>query len=335
MGKWLVLFLGLAASLPVASMLQADNLSVRLDLEYRVGRNVQSGTNPVDSKPVAPAAAGVASRKTATRPLMKGRPAPRANAAPPVYGAIASMSAKAAPSARRALHEYLISPGDVISVRVFGEPDLSLNSIRVPTDGLVSYPLLGQIRINQHTVRSLEKRLTTLLSNGFLIKPKVSVSIVEYRPVFVKGGVNSPGAHGYAEGLTVEKALALAGGLSKSGQVEGITVLRDNGQPQSVGLEYWILPGDVVTIPEVIEDDPKQFIYLHGEVKNPGSYEYREELTVEKALALAGGFSDRASKRKIQISRENESGEFVRMKRVGLDVSVEPGDVITVGASLF
>lgn len=300
MGKWLVFLSALASSFPLVTSLQADNLDVPLDLEYRFNGQVKS----VET----------------------------------VHSAVAvtsTMIGKAAPGSRRALQEYLISPGDIISVRVFGEPDLSLNSVRVPSDGLISYPLLGQIRINDHTVRSLEQRLTALLLNGFLRKPKVSVSIVEYRPVFVKGGVNSPGAHGYAEGLTVEKALALAGGLSRDGRAEGITVLRDNGQTEVVSLEHWILPGDVITIPEVTEIEIKEFIYLHGEVKSPGSYEYRKGLTVEKALALAGGFSDRASKRKIQISRENEGGDLVRLKKVGLNFTVKPGDVITVGASLF
>ncbi len=301
MCKWLVLLSGLASSFSMANSVQADNLDVPFDLEYRVHGQVQSIA--VTENPTA--------------------------------SVTSTMIAKATPSERRALREYMISPGDIISVRVFGEPDLSLSSIRVPTDSLISYPLLGQIRINNHTVRSLEQQLTALLGDGFLRKPKVSVSIVEYRPIFVKGGVNSRGAHDYTEGLTVEKAIALAGGMSKEGRLEGITVLRDNGKSQVVNLEYWILPGDVITIPEVTEIDIKEFIYLHGEVKSPGSYEYRKGLTVEKALALAGGFSDRASKRKIQISRESKGGDVVRLRKVGLNFTVKPGDVITVGASLF
>ena len=233
------------------------------------------------------------------------------------------------------LQEYLISPGDIISVRVFGEPDLSVENLRVPADGLVSYPLLGQIRVHNHTVRSFERHLTALLENGYLRKPKVSISIIEYRPVFVRGGVNSPGAHEYGEGLTVEKAIALAGGLSKQGRLDGTTVLRDDGQTEVVNLDGQVFPGDVVSVPETPENEAKSFIYLYGEVRNPGSYEYRKGLTVEKALALAGGFSDRASKRKIEISRENLDGDTVRFKKVGLDVAVNPGDVITVGASLF
>ncbi len=231
--------------------------------------------------------------------------------------------------------EYRISPGDVISVRVFGEPDLSLERVRVPADGLISYPLLGQILVDGHTVRSLERRFTAMLRNGYLRKPTVSVSIVEYRPVFVKGGVNNAGAHEYAEGLNVEKAIALAGGLSKSGRKEGTTVLRENDSVASVGLHHPVFPGDVITIPEVAEIESKEFIYLYGEVKQPGSYEFRKGLTVEKALALAGGFSDRASKRKIEISREDRNGDQVRLKKVSLNLPIEAGDVITVGASLF
>ncbi len=323
MGKRLVLLSGLTLSIPVVTNLQADNLGILPDLEYRIDKQGRSFA----------AANQTPGSRARTLPSNPSRPANEKSN--PTAPASSTTPVLAASSTRQPLGEYMISPGDIISVRVFGEPDLSLSGIRVPTDGHISYPLLGQIRINNHTVRSLEQQLTALLRNGFLQKPKVSVSIVEYRPIFVKGGVNSPGAHDYAEGLTVEKALALAGGFSNKGKVEGIIVLRDSGTSEVVGLDYSILPGDVITVPEVAVVNTKEYIYLHGEVNSPGSYEYRKGLTVEKALALAGGFSDRASKRKIQISRENEAGDWVRLKKLELNFMVEPGDVITVGASLF
>ena len=76
----------------------------------------------------------------------------------------------------------------------------------------------------------------------------------------------------------------------------------------------------------------KDYIYLYGEVRRPGRYEYSSDLSVEKAIVLAGGFNTRASKRKISVSRGIPA---VITKKLPLDFQVLPGDVITIGASLF
>ena len=75
-----------------------------------------------------------------------------------------------------------------------------------------------------------------------------------------------------------------------------------------------------------------RLFYVNGEVKNPGGYNYVDGLTVQKAVALAGGFTERASKSKIQLERESNPGESIN---VGLNVRVNPGDIITVEESFF
>ena len=88
----------------------------------------------------------------------------------------------------------------------------------------------------------------------------------------------------------------------------------------------------------IIEDleDVKQFIYVHGEVRSPGEFEYRTGLTAEKAIALAGGFSPRASRAKIEISREVDGSiEPAVLRRVPIYEVIMPGDVISVGTSWF
>jgi len=80
----------------------------------------------------------------------------------------------------------------------------------------------------------------------------------------------------------------------------------------------------------VIEYRP---FYVHGEVKKPGGYPYTNNMTVEKAIVVAGGLTERASKGKISILRESEPQKM--LKSVGLNVAVRPGDIITVGESFF
>ncbi len=230
--------------------------------------------------------------------------------------------------------EYRLGPGDRISVTVFGEPDLSLTEARVAGNGTVSYPLLGEINVRDATARDLEIRITQLLQNGYLRKPLVNVTILEYRPFYVHGEVKSPGGYAYKEGMTIEKAVAVAGGFTAQASKEKVFLAREGTQADKVkvsDLNAAVRPGDVVTIEAA--DASSSLFYVAGEVKNPGGYPYRDGLTVEKALALAGGLSQRASRRKINISRED--GANTESIRAEMSTLVKPGDVINVGESFF
>jgi polysaccharide export outer membrane protein len=240
-----------------------------------------------------------------------------------------------------AQQDPVIQPGDQISITVYGEPDLSIPGARVPANGIIAYPLLGPVQVANHTLRSLEQHITSLLMDGFLTRPRVTVSIAEYRPIFVNGAVKTPGAHKFAEGLTVEKAISLAGGLEKDADPAGIALIRENtagGKPTPAEMNARVLPGDVINIPSsavIAAEKAKAYIYLHGEVRTPGGYEFRQGLTVEKAIALAGGFTARASKGKIEVTRDGSDGESKKIRGAPLTEPVEPGDVINVGASFF
>jgi len=105
-----------------------------------------------------------------------------------------------------------------------------------------------------------------------------------------------------------------------------------------VDSQFQVKSGDVIT---VVEEDGysgevNSYIYLHGEVNSAGEYIYRKGLTVEKAIVLAGGFSLRASQRKITVTRYVDGEEEpVKLKRVKLYLPIKAGDVIKVGARLF
>lgn len=228
---------------------------------------------------------------------------------------------------------YRIAPGDLLSITVFGEPDLTLDKVRVADNGTISYPLLGEIQVAGYTSRELQDHITALLLNGYLKKPQVTVSVLEYRPVYVNGAVESPGGYGYREGMTVEKAITLAGGFKTDANQNKITVIganTTNEKPVPVGMSTPVQPGDVINVAEKVIK--KQQFFIQGEVKSPGAYPYEDGLTIEKAIALAGGFTPRASHSKIDVVHESNANSTVRET---LRATVKPGDVITIGASLF
>lgn len=148
---------------------------------------------------------------------------------------------------------YKLASGDVVSIRVFGEDDLSREKIRLTDAGTVFYPVLGEIQVLGKTVGEIEKLITEGLRGRYLVNPRVTVSIDDYRQFFVTGQVGSPGAFAFQPGLTVAKAVAIAGGFKERASQSKMFVVRD-AEPkkgrEKVELGTPIFPGDVLTIEE-------------------------------------------------------------------------------------
>ncbi|MGI9319001.1 MAG: SLBB domain-containing protein [bacterium] len=232
--------------------------------------------------------------------------------------------------------EYRIAPGDRISISVYGEPDLTFADLPIPSNGSITYPFLGQVQTINKTEVELARDITLGLLDGYLLQPQVTVAVTRYRPIFVGGAVKIPGQKEYSVGMDVERLIALGGGFSDSASQEEIVIQRKTESSRfelTAGLATEVLPGDVVTVGEkILEQKLVSYFYLEGEVNSPGQYEYTEGLSVQKAIAIAGGFSLRASRKKISITR-SESQE--RLNKVNLEEPILPGDVISIGASLF
>ena len=148
---------------------------------------------------------------------------------------------------------YRVDTGDGVSIRVYGEADLSIKDERVKGNGTISYPLLGDIEVRGLTARQLRDLISRLLADGYLKKHNVSVSIDTYRMFFIKGEVRNPGGYNYQNGLTIEKAVAIAGGFTERASEKAITLVRDDDPEQRLQTAKpttRIAPGDVVTVGE-------------------------------------------------------------------------------------
>lgn len=148
--------------------------------------------------------------------------------------------------------EYRLGLGDTIKIQVYGEDDLSIDA-RVNEQGTISYPFLGTIKVMDLTAIELEELITLGLKGDYLVNPVVAVHITEYRKFFVSGEVRSPGGFPYQPGITVHKAISLAGGFSERASREKIYILPENSsdaKPQKAGLDTKVHPGDIITVEE-------------------------------------------------------------------------------------
>ena len=149
------------------------------------------------------------------------------------------------------LSSYKLGAGDLITIRVLGEDDLKREKLRLSDAATISFPVLGEIRVKGMTVGALEDFITKGLKGRYLLDPKVTVSIEEYRNFFVNGEVEKPGGYPFAPGLTVRKAISIAGGFKERASREKISIIRDDDPsqtPKRVDLNTTVLPGDIVTI---------------------------------------------------------------------------------------
>jgi len=149
--------------------------------------------------------------------------------------------------------EYRLGSGDLISIQVFGEADLTME-IKLSDKATISYPFLGDIAVLDNTITQLESTITNGLKGDYLIEPRVNVSVKEYRPFFITGEVEQPGGYPYQPGLTLRKAITLAGGFTERASKSKIYVtkkgvteaLAETRQP--IKLQDPVHPDDVITV---------------------------------------------------------------------------------------
>ncbi|WP_373974922.1 polysaccharide export protein [Chitinibacter sp. SCUT-21] len=154
-------------------------------------------------------------------------------------------------SSTSGLSNYKLGAGDVVTIRVFGEDELSRERIKLTDAGTLQYPVIGEIVIKGMTTGDLQRLITEGLRGKYLVNPRVAVLIDEYRPYYINGMVYNGGGFPYRPGLTVLKAIALAGGFKERASKDKIFVIRaddPNQSAQKVDLNSPIYPGDIITV---------------------------------------------------------------------------------------
>ena len=147
---------------------------------------------------------------------------------------------------------YDITSGDVLHLEVYGEPELNLDLV-VGTDGYIEYPFVGRIEVSGKSIQLVKDEVVAQLKDGYFINPQVTATIKEYKPFFIQGEVNSPGSYAYEVGLTVGKAIALAGGLTERASKKKIYLTRaleSSLGEVKVSMDKKMSSGDVLLIKE-------------------------------------------------------------------------------------
>ena len=221
--------------------------------------------------------------------------------------------------------EYKIGPKDLLEITVLGVQEINKLVVRVSEEGRITLPLLGEVLVGDLTKFEVEKKLTGLAGERIVLKPQVTVHILEYlsRRVSVVGAVEKPGPFELLGRRTVLAAISEAGGLTRDAGEE-IIIIRQlpdgantsirisidglfvQGDPK---LNVTLEPGDVINVPV----DKAVPIYVFGQVRNPGALQVKKSSlpTLTQAIAQAGGFTDRANRNKVQIRRKDASGKEI------------------------
>ncbi|NVK34935.1 MAG: polysaccharide export protein [Rhodobacteraceae bacterium] len=156
-----------------------------------------------------------------------------------------------------AFHEMLTQPyrldsSDTVRIIVFGQTDLS-NTYAIDQAGYISFPLIGNVAARGRTQQELSQEIARKLKQGYLRDPDVSVEVATYRPIFVMGEVQSAGQYSYVTGMTVQNAIATAGGFSPRAQQKSVDITRQiNGEILNgrVPISDPIRPGDTIYVRE-------------------------------------------------------------------------------------
>lgn len=249
--------------------------------------------------------------------------------------------------------EYIVAAHDVLTIAVWGQPDLS-GKFTVDEDGTFAFPLIGRVTAVGLTPHAIEDQIRASLTGRFFRNPQVSVAMDQYHTqrVNVVGEVRQPGSYQMVGQMTLIDALARAGsttdhagavalvtravqpvGTSGGGAAAAATppapirVDIRSVQSGSPAANMLLHDGDTVFVP------PADTFFVSGHVHNPGSFALREQTTVLQAVALAGGLTDRGSNRRIQVVRVvNGVRKTFDAK---LDDLVQPGDTVVVRERLF
>lgn len=209
--------------------------------------------------------------------------------------------------------DYLLGPGDLLTVKVFESEDLDAE-VRVSSRGIINLNLLGDVNVLNMTAAEAEQLIEDLYRKDYLHEPHVSVYIKEHqsKQITLVGAVNQPGTYEYISRRKLLDVLALGSGLTeeagplayvtrhdpKTKETKNYMVdLEDLVKNGNMSQNHVILGGDIIFIPESGQ------CFVDGAVRRPGSYPISSNMTVTEAIAMAGGLAGWADDDKIKLIR--------------------------------
>ena len=238
-------------------------------------------------------------------------------------------------------YEYQIGAKDLLEISVFEVPELNI-TVRVSENGMVTLPLLGEVKAEGLNRSDLEKKIATMLEKNYLKNAQVTIFIKEFqsKKISVMGAVKNPGMLDLIGRQSLLQVISMAGGLSEQAS-DTVVIFRQfkNVPNRSLMIKLDdlllkanpkynipIFPGDIINVPG------SQFldIYVFGQVKNPGAVRMKkgsDEVTLLRAIAQAGGFTNRARRGKVLITRSEDGTE----KKIHVDVK----DILSGGRKDF
>jgi polysaccharide biosynthesis/export protein len=250
---------------------------------------------------------------------------------------------RAMTGAARFSQDYLLGPGDVIELTVFGIEELKKKELTLDSEGKISLPFINSVQLIGLTSRESEVKIGALYEASVIKNPQVAISVKEYRSQFINvlGSVFKPGTYQLTRRAFLVDALAMAGGLvtekadskvyvhrAAMGQQANAEAVSGAEKKESIeidmvqllekgdiSLNVPIYAGDVISVPERVE----RYYYVLGDVNRAGAFEMKkgEAISVTKALASAGGLLPTAKTKKSAILRLNADGTTTQ---VPLDV---------------
>jgi polysaccharide export outer membrane protein len=249
--------------------------------------------------------------------------------------------------------DYVVGQQDVMKITVFNEPTLS-NTYRVDNDGSISFPFLGRVKVAGLRVAVIEAQLAKSLAEGYIKNPQVTVDMEQYRSqsVFIMGEVRVPSKYSLVGNSSLMDALMQAGWVTPTAGFDVLIIHPRSGATRAVlqselqdinadvtrvnlrDIEAGKLPqsiriqdGDTILVPKALR------LTVLGQVRTPGSIVYEPGMTVQAAIAQAGGQTEKGSTRRVKIVRiENNTRKEVDAELTDL---VQPNDIIQVGQRLF
>ena len=236
---------------------------------------------------------------------------------------------------------YQIGAGDVLKITVYDHPDLTTVA-RVDDQGNIAFPLVGQVKVSRLTSTDAAQLISARLDGDYIVNPQVAVFVEEFRSqkVVIIGEVVRAGVYELSGPTTLLELISKAGGLTK-GAGRSATIHRTSGLEHTFTInvgevldkgaataDLLLMDGDTVTVAKA------GVVYVTGQVNRPAAYILEPDMSVIKAVTMAGGFTALAAQGRIKIIRQVDGAEQV-LERVSLHDKLVADDVMVVPESFF